>query len=45
MVELRSRKTTGGQNPSTPDVRDPNIPESIEVESQGVQAVDRGSQV
>jgi hypothetical protein len=29
MVELRSGTATGGQNPSTPDVRDSNIPENI----------------
>jgi hypothetical protein len=45
MVELRSGTTTGGQNPSTPDVRDPNIPENIEVASQGIQAVDHSAQV
>jgi hypothetical protein len=45
MVELRSGTTTGGQNPSTPDVRDTNIPENIEIVSQGVQNVNQGAQV
>ncbi len=43
MVELRSGTTT--QNPRTPDVRDPNIPENIEIASQGDLAVDQGAQV
>jgi hypothetical protein len=45
MVELRLGTTTDGQNPRTPDVRDPNIPEDIEITSQGVQVVDQGVQV
>jgi hypothetical protein len=45
MVELRSGTTTGGQNPSTPDVRDSNIPENIEIVSQGDQNVNQGAQV
>ncbi len=47
MVELRSGTTTGGQNPSTPDVsvRDPNIPENIEIAAQGDQNVNQGAQV
>ncbi|MFN9982957.1 MAG: hypothetical protein ACK53Y_23715, partial [bacterium] len=45
MVELRSRTNTGGQNPSTPDGRDPNIPENIEITGQGEQNVNQGAQV
>jgi len=45
MVELRSGITTGGQNPSTPDVRDPNIPDNIEIAGQGDQNVNQGAQV
>ena len=45
MVELRSGTTTGGENPRTPNVRDPNIPENIEIASQGDLAVDQGAQV
>jgi hypothetical protein len=45
MVELRSGTTTGGENPRTPNVRDPNIPEDIEIASQGDQAVNQGAQV
>ena len=37
--------TTGGLNPSTPDVRDPNIPENIEIARQGDQNVNQGAQV
>jgi hypothetical protein len=45
MVELRSGKNTGGQNPSTPEVRDPNIPENIELTGQGEQDVNQTAQV
>jgi hypothetical protein len=45
MVELRSGTTTGGENPRTPNVRDPNIPENIKIASQGDLAVDQGAQV
>ena len=45
MEELRSGTTTGGQNPNTPDVRDSNIPENIEIVSQGDQNVNQGTQV
>jgi hypothetical protein len=45
MVELRSGTNTGGQNPSTPEVRDPNIPEKIEIAGQGDQNVNQGAQV
>jgi hypothetical protein len=44
-MELRSGTTTDGQNPRTPDERDPNIPEDIEITSQGVQVVNQGAQV
>jgi hypothetical protein len=45
MVELRSGTTTGGQNPSTPNLRDPNIPENIEIAGQGDQNVNQAAQV
>ena len=45
MVELRSGTNTGGQNPSTPDDRDPNIPENIEIAGQGDQTANQGAQV
>jgi len=45
MVELRSGTNTGSQNPSTPEVRDPNIPENIEITGQGNQDVNQGAQV
>jgi hypothetical protein len=45
MVELRSGTNTGGQEPSTTDGRDPNIPENIEVTEQGEQTANRGAQV
>jgi hypothetical protein len=45
MVELRSGKNTGGQNPSTPEVRDPNIPENIELTGQRDQSASQGTQV
>ncbi len=45
MVELRSGMNTGGKNPSTPDGRDPNIPENIEITGQGDQNVNQGTQV
>jgi hypothetical protein len=45
MVELRSGTNTGGQNPSTPDGRDPNIPENIEIAGQGDQTVNQGAQM
>jgi len=45
MVELRSGTNTGGQNPSTPDGRDPNIPENIEIAGQGDQTTNQGVQV
>ena len=45
MVELRSGTNTGGQNPSTPDGRDPNIPENIEITGQGDQTANQGAQV
>jgi len=45
MVELRSGTNTGGQNPSTPEVRDPNIPENIEITGQGDQSANQGAQV
>jgi hypothetical protein len=40
MVELRSGTNTGGQ-----EVRDPNIPENIEITTQGVQDADQQTQV
>jgi hypothetical protein len=43
MVELRSGTNTGGQNPSTPDGRDPNIPENIEIAGQGDQTTNQGA--
>ena len=45
MVELRSGTNTGGQEPSTTEVRDPNIPENIEVAEQGDQMANQGAQV
>jgi hypothetical protein len=45
MVELRSGMNTGGQNPSTPDGRDPNIPENIEIAEQGDQTANQGAQM
>jgi hypothetical protein len=45
MVDLRSGTNTGGQNPSTPDGRDPNIPENIEIAGQGDQTANQGAQV
>jgi hypothetical protein len=45
MVELRSGMNTGSQNPSTPDGRDPNIPENIEIAGQGDQITNQGAQV
>jgi hypothetical protein len=45
MVLLRSGTNTGGQNPSTPEVRDPNIPKNIEITGQGDQNVNQGAQV
>jgi hypothetical protein len=45
MVELRSGTNTGGQNPSTPDDRDPNIPENIEISGQGDQTANQGAQM
>jgi hypothetical protein len=45
MVELRSGTTTGGNNTMTPDVRDPNIPENIQIASQGDQAGEQGAQL
>jgi hypothetical protein len=45
MVELRSRTNTGGQEPSTTEGRDPNIPEDIEVIEQGVQMANQGAQM
>jgi hypothetical protein len=45
MVKLRSGTNTGGQNPSTPDGRDPNIPENIEVAEQGDQTANQGAQM
>jgi len=45
MVELRSSTTTGGENPRTPNVRDHNIPENIEIASQGDLEVNQGTQV
>jgi len=45
MVELRSGTNTGGQNPSTPDGRDPNIPENIEIAEQGDQTANQGAQM
>ena len=44
-MELRSGTNTGGQNPSTPEVRDPNNPENIEITAQGNQDVNQGAQV
>jgi hypothetical protein len=44
-VELRSGTTTGGENLRTPNVREPNIPENIEIASQGDLAVNQGTQV
>jgi hypothetical protein len=43
MVELRSGTNTGGQN--TPDGRDTNIPENIEIAEQGDQTTNQGVQV
>jgi hypothetical protein len=45
MVELRSGTNTGGQDPSTTDGRDPNIPENIEVAEQGDQTANQGAQM
>jgi hypothetical protein len=45
MVELRSGMSTGGQNPRTPDGRDPNIPKNIEITGQGDQSANQGAQV
>jgi hypothetical protein len=45
MVELRSGTNTGGQNPSTSDGRDPNIPENIEVAEQADQTENQGAQM
>jgi hypothetical protein len=45
MVELRSGTNTGGQNPSTPEVRDPNITENIEITGHRNQDVNQGAQV
>jgi hypothetical protein len=45
MVELRSGMNTGGQNPSTPDGRDPNFPENIEITGQGDQNANQDAQV
>ncbi len=45
MVEIRSGMNTGGQNPSTPDGRDPNIPENIEFTGQGDQTANQGAQM
>jgi hypothetical protein len=45
MVELRSGTTASGENPRTSNVRDPNIPENMEIASQGDQAVNQGAQV
>jgi len=45
MVELRSGTHIGGQNPSTPEVRDPNIPENIEITGQGDQTANQGAQM
>ena len=45
MVELRSGTNTGGQKTSTPEVRDPNIPETIEITGEGDQDVNQGAQV
>jgi hypothetical protein len=45
MVELRSGRNTGGQNPSTPDGRDPYIPENIEIVGQGDQTANQGALV
>jgi hypothetical protein len=45
MVELRSGTNTVGQNPSTPDGRDPNIPENIEITGQGDQTANQGAQM
>jgi hypothetical protein len=45
MVELRSGTTTGGDNTRTPGTRDLNIPENIQIESQGDLAVNQGAQL
>jgi len=45
MVELRSGTNTGGQDPSTTEGRDPNIPENIEVAEQGDQTANQGAQM
>jgi hypothetical protein len=45
MVELRSGTNTGGQEPSTTEGRDPNIPENIEVTEQGDQMANQGAQM
>jgi hypothetical protein len=45
MVELRSGTNTGGQEPSTTEGRDPNIPENIEVTKQGDQTANQGTQM
>ena len=45
MVELRSGTNTGGQEPSTTQGIDPNIPEDIEVVGQGEQMANQGAQM
>jgi len=45
MVELRSGTQTVGQEPSTTEGRDPNIPENIKITEQGEQIVNQGAQM
>jgi hypothetical protein len=45
MVELRSGMNTGGQEPSTTEGRDPNIPENIEVTEQRDQTANQRAQM
>jgi hypothetical protein len=45
MVELRSGTNTEGLNPTTTEVRDPNIPESIMIAGQGNQDENQQMQV
>jgi len=45
MVELRSGTNTGSHNPSTPDGRDPNIPENLEIAGREDQTVNQGAQM
>jgi hypothetical protein len=44
-VDQEKRTNTGGQEPSTTEGRDPNIPENIEVTEQGDQMANQGAQM